>query len=190
MDSQPASPQPLRPILIITAGVLIGLLLSALILILTDRPAGTPIALLPSATPGGLLVDVTGSVAKPGLYELAPGSRVADALAAAGGVSPQAQVANLNLASLLTDGQQLYVPSIGETPVPVARATGSYPININTAGTVELSSLPGIGEGRAEDIIAYRQKNGAFDTIDEIMNVPGIGEGIFDQIKDYITVDS
>ena len=188
MESQPATPPTTRLIITISIGVMIGLLLSAVILIVSGRPRGTAVVLLPSATPGNILVDVSGAVNAPGLYEVSPGSRVADAVKAAGGLSSDAQMTNLNLASPLQDGQKVYVPSTSDPITFDPLDNENQIININAASLAELATLPGIGEGRAADIITYRQNNGAFDTIDEIMNVPGIGQGIFDQIKDRITV--
>jgi competence protein ComEA len=187
MEPQPTPSQPTRPIFIISAGILIGLLLAALLLLLNSRPAGKPVLLLPSATPANIVIDVSGAVVNPGLYEMPPGSRVAEAIQAAGGCTADAQIASINQAGYLLDGQQVFVPGSGQTSLPLSTIGTTTVININTAGVPELATLPGIGESRAADIISYRQNNGAFDTIEDIMNVPGIGPGIFGQIQDSIT---
>ena len=96
----------------------------------------------------------------------------------------------LNLADMVTDGQRIYVPAIGETDnaMPDVQDGRSDLVNINTADVSQLTTLPGIGESRATSIIAYREENGAYGTIEDIMNVSGIKEAAFSKIKDYICV--
>jgi competence protein ComEA len=148
---------------------------------------------------------VTGAVAAPGVYDLPVGSRVQDALDSAGGLLEGAEGQALNLAAHLEDGDQLWVPLIGDqqTPPPPGEA-GTRPaitraesiisqgdiklIEINTAPQDELESLPGIGPATASKIIAYREENGNFKTVEEIMNVSGIGPATFERIKDLISV--
>ena len=152
-----------------------------------------------------IAVHVIGAVPRPGLYEFAEGARVQDAIDAAGGLLASASVDTINLAALLEDGQQLDIPyKAGEEPttsnsnddtsleLPGATEESSAGssqdlININTASVEELDSLPGIGPTIAQRIIDYRDENGPFQTIEDILNVSGVGPSTFDQIKDLIT---
>ncbi len=167
----------------ITYGVLIGVLAAGIIWISVSHPRGDAITLLPTATPGMLTVYINGAVATPGVYTLPEGSRVDAAVQAAGGFLPGAEKDNVNLAMLLTDGQQINVPGIVDTShVNVGR------VNINTATVTELDTLPGIGPTTAQAIVDYRLQHGLFQVIQDIQNVPGIGPATFDGIKDFITV--
>ncbi len=151
--------------------------------------------------PGGIYVYICGKVASPGVYELPEGSRVKDAILAAGGMSEQAAKEYLNQAARLSDGQKVYVPSEeeakemetsgiqqegGESLVSTAAEDGK--VNLNTAGIAELMSLSGIGESRAEAILAYRKEHGRFERIEDIQKIEGIKEGIYSRIKDRLTV--
>lgn len=143
--------------------------------------------------PEVLYVYVCGQVRNPGVYKLEQGNRVTHALMAAGGMTDQAAPDYLNQAELLEDGQKLYVPTTEEVLVlpndeaDAERSDGR--INLNTADKASLTSLSGIGEARAEAIIAYREANGGFQSVEDIMNVEGIKEGIFNRIKDQIKVE-
>jgi competence protein ComEA len=173
--------------------IVIGILLGAGIIFLVTRPPrGSPITLLPPPTPAPVTVYVTGSINQPGLYSFPPGSRVNDAIQAAGGFTSDANTSALNLAGVLSDGQKIDVPGLGTPFAPVGgddpgTAAGAV-VNINTATLEQLDSLPGIGPTYAQDIIDYRNANGLFTKIEDLMNVPGIGEGKFEAIKDLITV--
>jgi competence protein ComEA len=176
-------------------GVLSALLLTAGAVIYVRRPATQPIEIVePSRTPVRssveLAVYVTGAVQDPGVYYLLAESRVQDALEAAGGPTVNADLDRVNLAERVHDEDQIYFPEIGEENVPSTRMGGSGEglININTASVAELESLPGIGPALAQSIVDYRAAHGAFDTVEEIMEVEGIGQGIFDEIKELITV--
>lgn len=168
----------------------------------TAAPAPT---LAPTATGGPLHVYVSGAVARPAVYELPPGSILDDAVRAAGGFAAGADTAAVNLAQPALDGMQVHVPSLDEalpTPPVVSLppdAAATVPsrmggvtigglININTAAQTDLEMLPGIGPSTAANIIAHREANGPFATIEAIMDVPGIGEGKFEAIRDLITV--
>ncbi len=151
-------------------------------------------------------VYICGCVASPGVYTLSASCRITDAIQAAGGITDQADAQVLNLALLLTDGMRIYVPSIDETQgmdrAAGTDAAGSSPggesfqsgtaasgrVNINTASKDELMTLPGIGENKAESILDYRKTQGAFSSIEDIMNISGIKQGVFEKIKDRITV--
>ncbi len=141
-----------------------------------------------------LFVYVCGAVKTPGVYEFEEGTRIYEAINAAGGFEDGADQRVLNLAEPIRDGQQLYVPSFQETagggysPENKASPDGDGLININTASAAELTAINGIGESRAGDIISYRERNGAFNDIEDIMKVPGIKKGLFNRIKDKITV--
>ncbi len=150
-------------------------------------------------TTQSICVYVCGAVQCPGVVKIPEGSRVADALAAAGGFTEEARAEVLNLAAKVSDGQMLRFPAVTET-VEDATAIGplvedgaeqsaNSKININTADAEQLITLSGIGESRAKDIITYRESHGGFRRIEDIMNVSGIKESIFDRIKERITVE-
>lgn len=143
-------------------------------------------------TPETVCVYVCGDVCSPGVYYCESGSRIADAVRMAGGMNDDACPEALNLAQQVKDGQKIYVPREGET-VQEDAADGSSAdntglVNINTAGESELTSLPGIGQSRAKDIIAYRESNGGFRSVEDIMNVSGIKEASYEKIKDLICI--
>lgn len=146
-------------------------------------------------------VDVDGAVSRPGVYRLKDGARVSQAIDAAGGVTAEADVTGLNRAAKVTDGQKIYVPTVGEQQA--ASATGgaeggaaavsgvgasSGLVNINTASAAELQTLSGIGPSMAQSIIDERNQNGAFASVDDLMRVSGIGEKKLAKIKDCICV--
>lgn len=138
-------------------------------------------------------VYVCGAVANPGVVEIPQGSRVEDALAAAGGFGADAGREAVNLADWVNDGQKLYFPTEEEAegaglPEAGTDMGSSGLVNINTADAAALCTLPGIGESRARDIIAYREANGGFASCEDIMNVPGIKTAAYEKIKDKITV--
>ena len=137
--------------------------------------------------PEMITVHLVGSVNNPGIYQLPAGSRVYELLDLGGGFSEGADRDSLNQARPLIDGEQIYIQAIGEAPVPAASGASTL-ININRAMASELTALPGIGEVRANQIVAHREKHGYFTTIDQIMDVSGIGETTFDNIADQITV--
>jgi competence protein ComEA len=150
-------------------------------------------------------VHVTGAVTSPGLVVLPGGSRVGDAVAAAGGLTGDAQEERINLARPLVDGEHVHVPRVGEDPLPAeaapggtapGAATGSSDgavsadgkVDINRADVVELDTLPGVGPARAEAIIAYREEHGPFAVPGDLRGVSGIGEVIFQQLAELVTV--
>jgi competence protein ComEA len=154
--------------------------------------AGANAAAPASGTASVVVVAVAGRVRKPGLIRLPSGSRVADAIEAAGGVLPDTDLSFINLARKVVDGELIVV---GVTPPPGAAggapgATGAPggPINLNTATVAELQTLPGIGAVLAQRIIDYRTKHGQFRSVDELRQVEGIGEAKFAQLKDRVTV--
>ncbi len=143
------------------------------------------------------VVHICGAVNRPGVYALPEGSRVCDAVEAAGGLSEEASGSSVNQAERLVDGMQIVVPTLeevkngGYTWGAAAKGGGETEdglVNINTASREELMQLPGIGETRAEAILNYRQEQGRFQTIEDIMKVDGIKEASFEKLKELITV--
>lgn len=151
-----------------------------------------------------IMVDISGEIITPGVVKLPEGSRIIDAITAAGGKTEDADLSKVNLAYILDDGVQLYIPRYNEKLekeiVQTEPGVGiiqeginttskkDSKVNINTANKEKLATLPGIGEGTAEKIIEYRSKTGKFKTIDEIKKIPGIGESKFKSLKDKITI--
>ena len=203
---------------------LVWLVILGLALFITRQPAANSIEILPpptplptstpapSPTPGPLRVDVVGAVAAPGVYTLPAASIIADAIAAAGGPSADADLDRVNKAVLLTDGMQVYVPHqeeageraamINPAPAPDSTAPGEAPgkapgqapepvstganklVNLNTATLTELDTLPGVGPATAQRIIDGRP----YGKIEDLMKVKGIGQATFDKLKESITV--
>jgi competence protein ComEA len=145
------------------------------------------------ASPAEVVVHVAGAVLTPGVQHLAAGTRVVDALEAAGGASPDADLSRVNLAALLEDGQQVYVPVRGESPPPAAgSAVGDMapagPVDLNTADVAALDALPGIGPALAQAIVDHRDRNGRFQSVDQLVEVRGIGEAKLEQLRPLVTV--
>ncbi len=139
----------------------------------------------------GLLVHVCGAVKEPGVYEVSAGDRISDAVGAAGGFLEEAAEDALNLAQPVEDGMKIQIPTESEAEIlsqTILSGESSGKVNLNTAGVGELTSLSGIGESRAQDILDYRNANGPFQSIEEIKQVPGIKDAVFEKIKDDITV--
>jgi competence protein ComEA len=191
--------QNLKSALNMAAGILFGLFIAALIWIVSRNPSGEAVILRPAPTETPVIVYITGAVPRPGIYALPEGSRVQDGIAAAGGFLAEAERTGINLAAFLIDGEELDIPFVeGASPVlptpiennPVLPGSGSSSelIDINIASSAELETLPGIGPTTAQKIIEYRQTNGAFVSIEDIINVSGIGPGLYERIKDLITV--
>ncbi len=149
-----------------------------------------------------ICVYITGEVVDPGVVYLDEGSRVSDAIEACGGMTPQASKASLNLARVLQDGEQIDVISVEQATIAQSASASASPsasasssssgtngvVNINTADATELQTLSGIGESKAKKIIDYREKNGAFRSIEDLSNVSGIGEKTVENLREYICV--
>ena len=135
-----------------------------------------------------IYVHILGAVAHPGLYELHDGARVVDAVAAAGGLTNGADQSQVNLARFLTDGEQISVPLVGQTPAGATAGVSNGKVNINTADATALETLPRVGPAMAARIIAWREANGLFTSVDDLRSVSGIGDRTFDALKDLITI--
>jgi competence protein ComEA len=139
-----------------------------------------------------VVVSVVGLVARPGLVTLPSGSRVADAVTAAGGLLPEADPASVNLAAVVSDGQQIAVgiPGApgGPSPAPAGSGNPAGPVNLNSATAAELDALPGIGPVLAQRIVEHREQNGPFRSVDELDDVPGIGPAIAADLAGRVTV--
>ncbi len=189
--------------------VLVGLGVAVFITAITPQGASSVVA--PSALPTGLpstaassngasgstgsnaaviYVHILGQVNAPGLYALHDGDRAVDVVAAAGGLTPTADPAALNLARFLSDGEQIIVPALGQAvPASGAGAGTSIPgkVNINTADEPTLETLPRVGPAMAARILAWRAANGRFTAVEDLMSVTGIGEKTFEGLKDLVT---
>ena len=151
-----------------------------------------------------MVVHVAGAVARPGVQQLSGGARIVDAVDRAGGSTPDADLARVNLAAPVQDGQQVYVPRVGEPmpPPPAGTApapgagggagspsgTPAAPVNLNTASADELDTLPGVGPATSEAIIAHRQEQGPFTSVDQLLDVRGIGDAKLAELRDLVTV--
>jgi competence protein ComEA len=133
-----------------------------------------------------LVVDVAGAVRRPGLYHLGAGTRIADAVAAAGGATANADVALVNLAAPLADGEQVLVPVRGAGAAAAGAPSPTAPLDLNTASAEQLDALPGVGPATAQKIIDYRQAHGPFRSVDELEAVPGIGPSKLAQLKGLV----
>lgn len=147
-----------------------------------------------TAPPGPVVVHVAGAVLAPGVQRLPAGSRVIDAVEAAGGLRPDADAGRVNLAAELTDGTQIYVPAVGEAAPPAGTAAGGAAeagdglVDLNTANSAALEELPGIGPATAAAIIDHRERNGPFVSVDGLLEVRGIGEAKLAQLRDLVRV--
>ena len=185
------------------AAIVLVLVVAAVsVLIGVVRSAGAPdvsgeqvVAATGAAELPPVYVHVFGAVQRPGLYRLDEGARVVDVIAAAGGLTPEADETAVNLARRVADGEQLRLPAIGEVPPLASGAAGGAGavasdgrVNLNTADIAALDTLPRVGPAIAERIIRWRETNGAFTSVDDLLAVPGIGEKMLASIRDLVTV--
>lgn len=171
--------------------VLVGLGCAVLVSALGDHGSAAEVTRSePSAAPvvgGAIYVHILGAVERPGLYELREGARAVDAVAAAGGFVDTADQAQLNLARFLVDGEQIVVPEVGAVAAAPGTASDGR-VNLNTADATALETLPRVGPALAERIIAWRDANGRFTAVEDLMSVSGIGTKTFDGLRDLVTV--
>lgn len=179
--------------------LLVGLGCAVLVSLLGARGTMSPVA---RPTPTGsapvsgsgasagatIFVHILGAVQKPGLYQLRDGDRGVDAVAAAGGFATDADQAGLNLARFVVDGEQIVVPVLGQAPVAVPGVGEGGKVNLNTADATTLETLPRVGPAMAARIIDWRDANGRFTAIEDLMSVTGIGDKTFEGLKDLITI--
>ena len=169
--------------------VLSGIFISGLLILLLSHKSTKPISILPAPTASPILVYLSGEVKNPGVYELPQKSRLQDLFDAAN--EDVNNLPGLNLASILYDGQHVDVKFNEITDKNlVLELPSSDKININEAGLDQLMELPGIGNTKANEIIMYRETNGYFDRIEDILNVPGIGDATFEMIREQIVTNS
>lgn len=196
-SSQPSGHATTRRLrLSVGAGAVLALVvLSAAVGLGIVRGQSAPVESVPlpdatvAATGGQLYVHVLGAVAHPGLYVLASDARLVDAVAAAGGTTADADLAAINLARVLTDGEQIVVPVVGmATDAPSAPAPDDGRVDLNSADQAALETLPGIGPALGERIIAWREENGRFRSVDDLLAVPGIGEKLLAGLRDGVRV--
>jgi competence protein ComEA len=192
----------LRPAHVRFAGVTAGV--AAVLTVwwlLAGRPQEVPVptastvevtGAAPAASPGAeLVVDVAGKVRRPGIVTLPPGSRVHEAIAAAGGLKGRVDTAGLNLARVLNDGEQVLVGdqvTAGPAASGPSGAPAAAPVNLNTADLVALDELPGVGPVTAQAIVSWRDENGPFRAVEDLLDVKGIGEATLAELRDLVTV--
>jgi competence protein ComEA len=164
-----------------------------------NRPSSSPVTTTPAlsttSTSSTVVVYVAGAVAAPGVYTIAAPGRVTDAVAAAGGAAPGADLDVVNLAATLHDGERIYVPEVGEIVPPVVgddnvvdTSVPAGPVDVNTATVDQLDVLPGVGPATAAAIVAYRDQHGPFQTVDQLGEVRGIGPSKLDAIRGLVVV--
>jgi len=165
--------------------------------------------LAPTVLSTSIYIDIDGEVRCPGVYELTEGSRLFNVIEMAGGLTQDANTTSINQASVVSDGQKIYIPSINDIEAVQTDSSGtlsgslsgnSYPnsqgqekdqngkININYADEITLQEIPGIGPAKSEKIIQYREENGPFESVDDLVKVSGIGEKTLENMRPYITV--
>jgi competence protein ComEA len=165
-----------------------------------DESPGQPAAAVSAPpTPTEIVVHVAGLVRDPGVYRFHQGDRVVDAIDAAGGARPGADLTTLNLAALLSDGEQVVVGKTGPAPPSgtsegtggggsAPGSGGAGPVNVNSATLEQLESLPGIGPALGQRIIDYREQHGPYHTVDDLLNVSGIGDKTLEDLRPLVTV--
>lgn len=204
--TDPGPPLQRRTRLRVGLGAVVVLLLTGLgcaVLFSAVAPRGSTTVITHEESPDPLEVDeapslaifvhILGAVERPGLYELRDGDRAIDAVAAAGGFTADADAAQLNLARFVSDGEQIIVLAQGEAPPPGEGAGGGAGaanglVNINTADAAALETLPRVGPAMSARILAWRDANGRFTAVEDLMSVAGIGQKTFEGLRDLVTI--
>lgn len=169
---------------LVTAGTISLVAVVLALVAWPSSPAPPPIEIIGATAERVVTVHVSGAVARPGLVTIDSGSRVADAILAAGGALPNAELGALNLAATVGDGTRLVVPTVAAG----TGLAGDGLIRVNSASASDLEGLPGVGPVLAERIVAYRESVGSFETVEDLLDVPGIGEAKLAAIRDVILV--
>lgn len=173
---------------VVALTAVVSLLAVGVLLLVSRQPRGEGVRLVPPPSPQPLVIHVSGAVLNPGVYQLPPGSRVQDAIHAAGGLLPEADESALNLAALLKDGQRVQAVTPAQAQATTASEPASgIPVDINSASQEALESLPGIGPVLAQRIIAYRESNGPFAAVEDLQQVEGVGADTFEKLRDLVT---
>lgn len=169
--------------------VLLLVALGVAVLVSSLVPRGGSDEVVAAATPApsaAIYVHVLGAVVTPGLYELREGDRVVDAIAVAGGFAEGADETQLNLARQVSDGEQIVVPLLGEAVPPGEQQSGK--VNLNTATEEQLETLPRVGPALAQRILDWREANGRFSAIEDLLSVTGIGDKTFEGLRELVMV--
>jgi competence protein ComEA len=185
----------LSRVTLVIAAIVVGIAGTYLAFRALDERAAPPIVIEDAAATRPVVVDVRGAVAKPGVFELPPAARVQDAVAAAGGLTADADLSMINLARRVRDGEIVFVAAVPEAGTPIVapaipEASGgrdSARININTASAAELEQLPAIGEVIAGRIVAFREEHGPYRSVNDLIHVDGVSATTIDRLKDLVT---
>lgn len=152
------------------------------------EPAPLDVGISSSTVTGVVAVHVAGEVLSPGLVQIAAGGRVADAVAGAGGSTRHADLSGINLAAPVRDGDQIVIPGLDSGQATAAGVVADGRIRINLASPTELENLPGVGPVLAARIASYRDENGSFAVVEDLLDVPGIGEGKLAGLRDAVAL--
>ena len=183
----------------ITLGIMIGLTFSGLLYLTVRAPAGEAVTLKPTSTPEPIFVYLTGAVLHPGVYQVPPESHLVDVIQLAGGFAEGADLNQVNLAEKVVDGSRVNIPGAAEIPTPQLTIGGNgllvtptppagELVNLNTASAAVLEQLPGIGPTTAQKIVEYRQANGPFTRVEDLLKIPGIGPASLEEIRSLVTL--
>jgi competence protein ComEA len=189
----PSLPVSRRRALVLAAAALVLLVVAGRTLAGAGTATSQPVApLVPESATAApkLVVHVAGAVRRPGLYQLAEGKRVADAVARAGGATAPADTAAINLAAPLADGMQVLVPRRLPVPDAATAAAGQAPavrVSLGSATAEQLDALPGVGPVTAQKIVAYRSAHGGFRSVDDLDAIPGIGPARIEQLRELVS---